>query len=371
MKFIDEAIIEVSAGRGGDGCCSFRREKFIPFGGPNGGDGGDGGDVYLEADATLNTLVAFRYQRKYKAANGQTGMGSQCTGRGGDDLIIKVPLGTMVTVVATEEFLGELVVAGQRLCVAKGGYHGLGNTRFKSSTNRAPRRTTQGKAGEQRNLRLELRLLADVGLVGLPNAGKSTLIRAVSAARPKVADYPFTTLVPNLGVVALNACDSFVMADVPGLIEGAAQGSGLGIQFLKHLMRTRVLLHLVDLSSRDVASILRDIKLIQHELAAYSPELLNKPRWLVFNKADLFCSAYVASSSDSLVTSAPTSAELDANENPLVENHVELLVRNILEALDWKSCHFLVSALSGQGTKELCQAVMQSLDAEHSKSDEV
>jgi GTP-binding protein len=251
MKFVDEAVIEVAAGKGGSGCLSFRREKYIPKGGPDGGDGGDGGSVYLEADENLNTMVDYRYQRRFRAENGSPGQGRNCTGKSGEDLILKVPVGTTVIDVDTDEVLGDLSELGQRLKVAQGGFHGLGNTRYKSSINRAPRQTSPGSEGEKRRLKLELKLLADVGLLGMPNAGKSTLIRAISAAKPKVADYPFTTMVPNLGVVRVDPLRSFVVADIPGLIEGAAEGAGLGIRFLKHLTRNRLLLHLVDLAPWD------------------------------------------------------------------------------------------------------------------------
>ncbi|MDX1433224.1 MAG: GTPase ObgE [Gammaproteobacteria bacterium] len=288
MKFVDEARIRVEAGRGGDGCLSFRREKYIPKGGPDGGDGGDGGDVLLVADADLNTLVDFRYQRLYRAERGHHGAGQQRSGRSGADLRIAVPVGTVAIEADTGEVIGELLAPGDELVVARGGRHGLGNTRFKSSTNRTPRQTTPGEPGESRNLQLELKLLADVGLVGLPNAGKSTFIRAVSAARPKVADYPFTTLYPHLGVVKVAADRSFVIADVPGLIEGAAEGAGLGIRFLKHLARTRLLLHLVDVAppqtSADPAA---DAQAVVAELEKFSAELAARERWLVLNKIDL------------------------------------------------------------------------------------
>ncbi|WP_058442665.1 Obg family GTPase CgtA, partial [Legionella brunensis] len=281
MKFVDEAVIKVEAGNGGHGCLSFRREKFVPRGGPDGGDGGDGGSVFLEASSDLNTLVDFRYQRHYKAQNGQSGMGGNCTGKKGEDLVILVPVGTMVFDIDTGELLGDINEAGERLLVAQGGFHGLGNTRYKSSVNRAPRQTTQGTLGEARHLRLELRVLADVGLLGLPNAGKSTLIRAVSSAKPKVADYPFTTLHPALGVVSVASHKSFVMADIPGLIEGAAEGAGLGHRFLKHLSRTCVLLHVIDIAPIDESNPIDSAKAILNELAEYDPELLDKPRWLV------------------------------------------------------------------------------------------
>ena len=287
MQFIDEATVYVHAGKGGDGCLSFRREKFVARGGPDGGDGGDGGDVFLVADDALNTLVDFRYRPRYRAGNGQPGSGRNKTGPRGDDCEIRVPLGTSVVDADTRELLGDLTTPGQRLLVARGGRHGLGNTRFKSSTNRAPRRTTPGVAGDVRELALQLKLLADVGLLGMPNAGKSTLIAAISAARPKIADYPFTTLVPNLGVVRVDEEASFVMADIPGLIAGAASGSGLGAQFLRHLSRTRLLLHLVDVSPGDGSDPVANAIAIEAELADYSTALAQRPIWLVPTKIDL------------------------------------------------------------------------------------
>ncbi len=333
MKFVDEATIKVSAGKGGDGCCSFRREKFIPFGGPNGGDGGDGGSVYIVADPHLNTLIDFRYQRSFNAKSGQGGMGSDCTGKGGEDLLIKVPLGTVVYDAETEELLGDLTHENQQLKVAQGGFHGLGNTRFKSSTNRAPRQTTKGSLGEARQLRLELKILADVGLLGMPNAGKSTFIRAISAARPKVADYPFTTLYPNLGVVRTAAYHSFVVADIPGLIPGAAQGAGLGVRFLKHLQRTRVLLHLIDIAPLDNSDPVKVAKQIVNELQQFDAELAAKPRWLVFNKIDL----------------------IDEDER-------QAICKNIVKKLKWKGPVFEVSALKKLCTKELCFKLQEYLD---------
>lgn len=334
MRFVDEAIIKVEAGNGGHGCLSFRREKFIPFGGPDGGDGGDGGSVYLEADKGLNTLVDFRYQRNYKAENGQCGSGANCTGKKGDDLIIHVPIGTMVYDIDTGELLGDINHAGERLMVAQCGYHGLGNTRYKSSVNRAPRQTSQGSPGEARHLRLELRVLADVGLLGLPNAGKSTLIRAVSSAKPKVADYPFTTLHPGLGVVSVAAHKSFVMADIPGLIEGASTGAGLGHRFLKHLSRTCVLLHMIDIAPLDGSDPIESAKIIINEVAAYSPDLLNKPRWLVLNKIDMIPD----------------------------EDMREKTIQGILDALEWKGKFFAISAIKSEGTQQLCYALMQLID---------
>lgn len=334
MKFVDEATIRVEAGKGGNGCMSFRREKYIPRGGPDGGDGGDGGSVYLEGSTDLNTLVDFRYQRFYKAENGQKGMGSNCTGKKGDDLIIEVPIGTMVFDVETDELIGDVREEGERLLVAQGGYHGLGNTRYKSSVNRAPRQTSPGTPGEARQLRLELRVLADVGLLGLPNAGKSTLIRAVSSAKPKVADYPFTTIHPALGVVRIGSHKSFVMADIPGLIEGAAEGAGLGHQFLKHLSRTCVLLHVIDVAPVNGNSPVESAKSILNELAAYDPVLLEKPRWLVLNKMDLIPD----------------------------EETRQQTQRQIVADLDWKGKVFPVSAISGEGTQALCYELMQLID---------
>ncbi len=287
MKFVDETQIRVEAGDGGSGTVSFRREKYVPFGGPDGGDGGDGGSVYLQADENLNTLIDYQFERFHHAERGTNGRGANCTGKGGEDLILKVPVGTRARDTDTDELLGDLTLHGKKLLVAKGGFHGLGNARFKSSTNRAPRQKTLGTAGEIRNLKLELMLLADVGLLGLPNAGKSTFIRSVSAAKPKVADYPFTTLVPNLGVVRVGSNKSFVIADIPGLIEGAADGAGLGIRFLKHLERCRVLLHIIDIMPIDGSDPVENAKTIAEELALYSPKLAEKPRWIVFNKIDL------------------------------------------------------------------------------------
>ena len=287
MKFVDEASITVRAGKGGDGCLSFRREKFVPLGGPDGGDGGSGGSVYLEVDAGLNTLVDFRFKKLFRAGNGQPGMGRERVGKSANDLVIKVPAGTLVFEATTHELIGDMVRGGAKLLVAKGGIFGLGNTRFKSSTNRAPRKTTKGISGEARELRLELKLLADVGLVGLPNAGKSTFISAISAARPKVADYPFTTLTPNLGIVRLNTEQSFAVADIPGIIAGAARGAGLGLQFLKHLERTRLLLHLIDVSAFDPErDPVKDYSIVSAELGRHDVSLAMRPRWLVLNKID-------------------------------------------------------------------------------------
>ncbi len=334
MKFVDEATISVQAGNGGHGCLSFRREKFIERGGPDGGDGGDGGNVFLLAHDGVNTLADFRVARKFTAGNGQPGAGRNRTGKSGDDLDVIVPCGTVVHDVDTGEIIGDLTEAGQRLMVAGAGQGGYGNTRFKSSTNRAPRKITQGTPGERRHLNLELKLLADVGLLGLPNAGKSTLIRSMSAARPKVADYPFTTLHPNLGVVAVGPLQSFVMADVPGLIEGAAEGAGLGIQFLKHLQRTKLLLHLVDIAPIDPdADPVNDFRAIEQELVRFSEDVSEKPRWLVLNKTDLLAEEDIAS------------------------------VRNdLLHQLSWDGPVFETSGVSGEGTEKLAQAVMRELE---------
>lgn len=335
MKFVDEATIQVQAGKGGNGCVSFRREKYIEFGGPDGGDGGDGGSVYLVGDTNLNTLADFRYTRRFNAENGEAGRGRNCTGKSGDDLYIRVPLGTQVHDVDTGELIGDVVKADQQLLVAQGGVHGIGNTRFKSSTNRAPRQSTPGTPGEARELRLELKVLADVGLLGLPNAGKSTLIRAISAARPKVADYPFTTLHPNLGVVSVEPHRSFVVADIPGIIEGAAEGAGLGIQFLKHISRTRLLLHLVDVAPFDPAiDPVDEIRTIEQEMARFDPELLNYERWLILNKIDLL-----------------PEAERDARCD------------DILQRLDWQGTVFRISAIHKQGTQELCYRIMEYIEA--------
>ena len=333
MKFVDEAEITVEAGKGGNGCLSFRREKYIERGGPDGGDGGDGGSVYLEADPALNTLVDFRFQPRYRAESGQAGGGRNCTGKGGDDLTVKVPVGTSVIDTGTEELIADMDTPGKIVMVAKGGFHGLGNTRFKSSVNRAPRKTTNGTPGEFRTLQLQLRLVADVGLLGLPNAGKSTLIRSVSAARPKVADYPFTTLVPNLGVVSLGLEQSFVMADIPGLIEGASEGAGLGFRFLKHLSRTRHLLHLIDVLPADNSDPVANAATIVEELAKFSPTLAAKDRWLVLNKVDLL------------------------DEESLAE-----LEQRLRERLDWQGPIHRISAISGQGCRELMEQLMDSIN---------
>ena len=288
MKFIDEAKIYVAAGDGGNGMASFRREKYIPRGGPNGGDGGKGGNIFVVADCNINTLIDYRYTRKFLAQRGENGGTADCYGKGGEDIHLRMPVGTVITDAASGEVIADLDVHGKSVLIARGGRCGLGNPHFKSSTNRAPRQSTKGEPGEELDLKLELRVLADVGLLGLPNAGKSTFIRAVSAARPKVADYPFTTLHPNLGVVRVDENKSFVIADVPGLIEGAADGAGLGIRFLKHLARTRLLLHIVDLAPPDPeADPVHDAKAIVVELEKYSPELAAKPRWLILNKLDL------------------------------------------------------------------------------------
>ncbi len=334
MKFVDEAKITVIAGNGGSGCVSFRREKFIPKGGPDGGDGGDGGSVWLEGDSGLNTLADFRHMRHFKARNGQPGAGRQRTGKSADDIFIRVPLGTIVTAAETDERIGEITEHGQRMLVARGGEGGRGNINFKSSVNRAPRQSTPGTPGEERGLHLELKVLADVGLLGFPNAGKSTLISAVSAARPKVADYPFTTLYPNLGVVSLEAGRSFVIADIPGVIEGAADGAGLGIQFLKHLQRTRLLLHLVDIAPLDGAEPAEQVRALERELAAFSPELAERERWLVLSKIDQLEPEAVAST-----------------------------VADIVEKLAWQAPYFAISAVARQGLDELIGRIMVHVEA--------
>ena len=334
MKFVDEAKTRVQAGNGGRGSTSFRREKFVPFGGPDGGDGGKGGSVYLRAATGINTLADFRIARTYKAGHGEPGSANDCTGHGGADLYVPVPIGTVVRDAETQEVLGDLTRDGEELLVARGGKGGWGNQRFKSSTNRSPRQFGPGLPGEKRALEFELKVIADVGLLGLPNAGKSTLISAVSAARPKIADYPFTTLYPNLGVVDVGEHRSFVMADIPGLIEGAAEGAGLGLRFLKHLQRTRLLLHLVDMLPPDpAADPVKDARAIVGELKKFSKELAAKPRWLVINKKDLL-----------------PAAEADKK------------ARQIVSALRYKGPHFLISGATGEGTRELCQAVMTFLE---------
>lgn len=333
MKFVDEAIITVNAGKGGNGSLSFRREKYIPRGGPDGGDGGDGGSVYLQADISLNTLIDFRFQPNYRAETGQGGSGKNCTGHAGEDITLKVPVGTTVINDETGETLGDLLNAGDRLKVAQGGFHGLGNARFKTSTNRAPRQTSPGSLGEARKLRLELKLLADVGLLGMPNAGKSSLVSVVSAARPKIADYPFTTLVPSLGVVSTEVHRSFVMADIPGLIAGAAEGAGLGIRFLKHLTRTRLLLHLVDVFPPDESDPIDAIEQIDEELSKFSNSLASRPRWLVLNKIDLLSDEQLA----------------------------ELLERVKLEFPYYEHIH-AISTVTRSGLEPLKHAVMRTLE---------
>jgi GTPase len=335
MKFVDEATIRVLAGNGGHGCLSFRREKFVERGGPDGGDGGHGGSVYLVADRSLNTLADFRVARKFKAEVGQGGSGRNKTGRSGEDLEVMVPRGTVVHDVDTGELICDLTEVGQRQMVAEGGRGGLGNTRFKSSVNRAPRKTNNGTPGEARHLKLELKVLADVGLLGMPNAGKSTLITAMSQAKPRIADYPFTTLHPNLGVVRVGQLQSFVMADIPGLIEGASDGAGLGIQFLKHLQRTRLLLHLVDIAPVDPdADPAKEVRAIAKELEKFSDELADKPRWLIINKIDL-----------------------------LAPEDLEVAREMLMDELDWDGPVFAVSAATGTGTDALGHAVIQALES--------
>ncbi len=334
MKFVDEASIVVIAGNGGNGSASFRREKYIPFGGPDGGDGGRGGSIFFEGDSGLNTLVDFRHLRKFKAQNGQHGSSRNKTGKSGENVVVRVPLGTVITDAESGERIGDVTAHGQQLLAAKGGRGGLGNVHFKSSTNRAPRQTVPGSAGETFKLHLELKVLADVGLLGFPNAGKSTLISTVSAARPKVADYPFTTLYPNLGVVRIDVNRSFVIADIPGLIEGAAEGTGLGIQFLKHLQRTRLLLHLVDLAPLmlDVNPV-EQVRQLEQELRNFDPGLMDKPRWLVFTKADLL---------------PPDEARSKAEE--------------AVAALGWEAPWMLISSVTKSGTDDLMQKISLELE---------
>lgn len=338
MKFVDEVVIDVSAGNGGNGCASFRREKFIPFGGPDGGDGGRGGHVWARADRNLNTLVDFRYTRRFEARKGEHGRGSDQFGAAGEDLELRMPVGTIITDVETGETVGELLAEGERILLAKGGDGGFGNLHYKTSTNRAPRQKTPGWPGVQRQLRLELRLLADVGLLGMPNAGKSTLIAAISNARPKIADYPFTTLHPNLGVVRVGPEQSFVVADVPGLIEGAAEGAGLGHRFLRHLQRTRVLLHMVDLAPFDEGvDPVQQAKAIVEELRRYDETLAAKPRWLVLNKVDM----------------------IPADERAA-------RVKDFIKRFKWKGPHFEISALTREGCEPLVRAIYTTVAAARS-----
>lgn len=329
MQFLDEARITVMAGKGGNGCMSFRREKYIPKGGPDGGDGGHGGTVYLVGDDSLNTLIDFRFQKHYRAQSGESGRGGQCAGKAGEDLHVKVPVGTSIVDEDTLEVIGDITENGQLLLVAQGGHRGLGNIHFKSSTNRAPRQTTKGTEGEERNLHLEMKVMADVGLLGLPNAGKSTLIRSVSAAKPKVADYPFTTLVPNLGVVKVGFHQHFVMADIPGLIAGASEGTGLGFKFLRHLTRCRLLLHVIDIEPVDQTDPVESARVIAKEVANYSQTLAERPRWLVLNKLDL-----------------------------MLEDEAEAICEKIVSELNWQGPVFRISAISNQGTERLSQAIM-------------
>jgi GTPase len=334
MKYIDEAVIQAIAGKGGDGVASFRREKFIPKGGPSGGDGGHGGSIYAIADRNINTLVDYRFARLHRAKKGENGRGSDCYGKGAEDIVLRMPVGTVITNAATGETIADLQHHEQKVLLAKGGAGGLGNLHFKSSTNRAPRQFTFGEPGQEFDLKLELKVLADVGLLGMPNAGKSTLIRAVSAARPKVADYPFTTMHPNLGMVRVDQNRSFVMADIPGLIEGAAEGAGLGHRFLKHLTRTRLLLHIVDMAPLDESiDLVREAKAIVKELSKYDEALYQKPRWLVMNKTDL-----------------------------LPEDEREKICRKFIRSLSWKGKSFTISALSGEGCKALTYAIMEHLE---------
>lgn len=334
MKFVDEAPIQVEAGKGGNGMMSFRREKFIAKGGPDGGDGGDGGSVYLLADENLNTLIDYRFQPRYKAQDGEKGGSKDCTGKKGEDLVLPVPVGTTVLDTDTDEVFGDLTEHGQKLKVAQGGFHGLGNTRFKTSTNRAPRKFTYGTEGEVRNLKLEMKVLADVGMLGLPNAGKSSFIRAVSAAKPKVADYPFTTLIPNLGVVKVQQYRSFVIADIPGLIEGAAEGAGLGVRFLKHLTRCRLLMHMVDMAPPDGSDPADNVRVIVEELHKFSSTLAQRERWLLLNKIDL-----------------------------LPPDEVEERCQQLVDKLGWTGPVFRLSALNREGTDVIAGRAMDHLEA--------
>ena len=334
MKFVDEAVIRVEAGKGGNGCLSFRREKYIPKGGPDGGDGGRGGSIFIEGNESLNTLIDYRYQRLYRAEHGKPGMGREKSGPKGQDMTLKVPVGTSIVDVDTDTVIADVTRAGERICIAEGGHFGLGNTRFKSSTNRAPRKTTLGKPGEARDIRLELQVLADVGLVGLPNAGKSSLVSMLSAAKPKIADYPFTTLIPSLGVVRINSHRSFVIADVPGLIAGAAEGAGLGIRFLKHLTRARILLHLVDLQPLDGKDPVEAVTEIAAELERFSPTLAERERWLVVNKADT-----------------------------IPEDQWDEALDDVVKRLNWKGPAYIISGLLEQGTELLAQDLMIRLES--------
>ncbi len=342
MKFVDEVQVRVEAGDGGNGAIGFRREKYIPMGGPNGGDGGDGGSVYLIAAENVNTLVDFRYHTVHRAERGQNGQTRECTGRKGENCYVSVPLGTKVSDADTEEVIGDLTEVGQTLLVAQGGFHGLGNTRFKSSINRAPQKASKGSAGEHRILHLELTLIADVGLLGMPNAGKSSLIRAVSSATPKVADYPFTTLYPNLGVVRVDDLRSFVIADIPGVIEGAAEGAGLGLQFLKHLERTGLLLHVLDIEPYESSeSPVQAAQKISREIAKWSEELANKPRWLVLNKIDR-----------------------------VLEEELDAHCQAIIDELNWTAPVFKISAINGEGTRALTFAIMDFLEQQRQPKDQ-
>ncbi|OGT37198.1 MAG: GTPase ObgE [Gammaproteobacteria bacterium RIFCSPHIGHO2_12_FULL_38_14] len=333
MKFIDEARIVVEAGRGGNGACSFLRLKFMPFGGPDGGDGGDGGSVYMQADESMNTLIDYRFVHTYKAKDGEKGAGRNCTGKSGENLILRVPVGTIVRDAATDELIADLRTAGEVSCVAEGGRHGVGNARFKSSINRSPRRTIPGQPGEKRELQLELRVLADVGLVGMPNAGKSTLISAMSSATPKIADYPFTTLYPHLGVVSVSRYKSFVIADLPGLIEGAAEGAGLGIRFLKHVTRTRLLYHVLDVAPTDGTDPVKVFQAITQELLKFDPTLIKKERWLVLNKVDL-----------------------------LPPDRVADECKKIIDRLQFKGRVFIVSGLAKRGLDDLAKQTQYYLE---------
>ena len=341
MKFVDEARITVQAGKGGNGCLSFRREKFVPKGGPDGGDGGDGGSVFLEASESINTLIDYRYTRHYQAQNGEGGSSRNCTGAKGEDLVLEVPVGTTAIDEDTGETLGDITEPGQRLMIARGGFHGLGNTRYKSSTNQAPTQTKPGQPGESRNIKLELKVLADVGLLGRPNAGESPFIRAVSAAKPKVADYPFTTLIPNLGVVKIENHRSFVVADIPGLIPGASDGAGLGTRFLKHLVRTHLLLHIVDMAPFDDTDPAEAVQAIADELEQFSPGLAQRDRWLVLNKLDM-----------------------------VPEDEREARCQDVISRLQWTGPVFKIAAINKEGTYPLCGEIMQYIEERRRRAEE-
>ena len=340
MKFIDEATVNIYAGDGGNGIASFRREKYEPMGGPNGGDGGSGGSIYFESDENINTLIDFRFIKNYRAKRGENGRSSECYGANGEDLILKVPVGTVISEKQTGNVIADFKLHGQKVIIAKGGKGGLGNVHFKSSINRTPRQCTQGEPGEEFEIYLELRVLADVGLLGMPNAGKSSLIRSISAAKPKIAEYPFTTLQPNLGVVKIDIQRSFVVADIPGLIEGAADGHGLGHQFLRHLSRTKLLLHILDIAPYDESDPVLEAKAIIKELSKYSKDMIKKERWLVLNKIDLI-------------------------------NNIDNIKNNIIKKLNWTGKIFCISAINGKGCKELTYEIMKYIELQKNNYEKI